>query len=84
MFASAAAPISAETQKYFGSLVIPIIEGYGMSECTGISSLCLPGLYKVAHVGVPAPGCEFKLDHVDGRDPEGEGELCWRSRANMM
>ena len=37
LFLSGAAPIMRQTIDYFASLNIPIMEVYGMSECTGES-----------------------------------------------
>ena len=34
-FGSGAAPITKETLDYFASLNIPLLEVYGMSECSG-------------------------------------------------
>jgi long-subunit acyl-CoA synthetase (AMP-forming) len=39
-----AAPISLETLQYFGALYIPIMELYGMSECTGPQTVSSPGV----------------------------------------
>lgn len=62
-FYSAAAPISTDTVEYFMSLGIRIHQAYGLSECSGITtvSLDLPGLNKVGTVGRAAPGTELRL-----------------------
>lgn len=39
VFCSAAAPISIDIKKYFLSLDIPLVEAYGMSECSGAHTL---------------------------------------------
>lgn len=41
IFGSGAAPISENVLSFFWSLDIPIIEGFGMSETTGISTVCM-------------------------------------------
>ena len=41
---TSAAPISKDTLEFFLSLGIPIMEVYGMSECTGPATLSLQAL----------------------------------------
>lgn len=79
-----AAPISRETLNFFGALDITILELYGMSECTGPMTTCLPNYYKVGSCGIAIKGAELKIDHVAGRDKPGEGEICFRGRHIMM
>mmetsp|Transcript_8502 Transcript_8502/g.14678 ORF Transcript_8502/g.14678 Transcript_8502/m.14678 type:complete len:906 (+) Transcript_8502:132-2849(+) len=79
-----AAPISAETLRYFGSLNIPIYELYGMSESTGPHTVSYPGHYLLGSCGPVLPGCEIKIDHEEGRDAKGEGEILFRGRHIMM
>jgi len=38
---ASAAPMMKETLEFFHSLNIPVMEIYGMSECTGKSYVCL-------------------------------------------
>ena len=40
LFMSSAAPMMKETLEFFHSLNIPVMEIYGMSECSGESSEC--------------------------------------------
>jgi len=84
LFFSAAAPISPDTINFFGSLGIELMELYGMSESSGPATVCRYNYRKVGSVGIPYSGVEVKLDHVDGRDPAGEGEICLRGRNVMM
>ena len=79
-----AAPIMKHTLDYFGSIGIHILEVYGMSENTGPQNVCKPDYFKAGTCGLPIPGAEIKLDHVQGRDKEGEGEICFRGRHVMM
>eukprot|EP00457_Paulinella_chromatophora_P001618 gb/GEZN01001620.1/.p1 GENE.gb/GEZN01001620.1/~~gb/GEZN01001620.1/.p1 ORF type:complete len:813 (-),score=86.22 gb/GEZN01001620.1/:290-2728(-) len=81
---TAAAPISKEILEYWGSLDIPILEIYGMSENTGPQNSCSPWVYVPGSCGRPIPGCEIKIDHVADRDNKGEGEICFRGRHIMM
>mmetsp|Transcript_15757 Transcript_15757/g.49339 ORF Transcript_15757/g.49339 Transcript_15757/m.49339 type:complete len:803 (-) Transcript_15757:65-2473(-) len=84
-----AAPISAETLKYFASIGMPVMELYGMSENTGPQtvSILLPGKggFKMGSCGPSMDGAELKIDHqADRGDKEGEGEICMRGRHVMM
>jgi long-subunit acyl-CoA synthetase (AMP-forming) len=53
------APISVETLEFFSSLGIPILEVYGMSECTGPSTFSLPHHYRFGKVGRAIEGTEL-------------------------
>eukprot|EP00457_Paulinella_chromatophora_P002204 gb/GEZN01002208.1/.p1 GENE.gb/GEZN01002208.1/~~gb/GEZN01002208.1/.p1 ORF type:complete len:721 (-),score=108.13 gb/GEZN01002208.1/:399-2561(-) len=79
-----AAPITRDTLYFFGSLNVPIMETYGMSECTGPQTFGTEGAYKIGSCGRSLPGCEIKLDHVATRDRPGEGEICYRGRHVML
>merc|ERR1711988_1943084 len=83
-YGTRAAPIHASTLEYFASLDIVISELFGMSECTGPHSSCTPNLFKFGTCGAELPGCYSALDHVAGRDKEGEGELKYRGRHVML
>jgi len=83
-FYSAAAPISADTLFYLGSIGVPVIELYGMSESSGPQTSCISTNYAIGSVGTTMPGAETMLDHQEGRDKEGEGEICFRGRHIMM
>lgn len=65
------------------SIGLPVLELYGMSECTGPHSVNLLESNKIGSVGVTLPGAETMIDHVPGRDKEGEGEICMRGRHVM-
>ncbi|MFH1081833.1 MAG: AMP-binding protein [Pseudomonadota bacterium] len=58
---SGAAPIAPEVLKYFHSLGIKVVEGWGMTEETGIGTCNLPGDIKLGTVGKPIPGVEIKI-----------------------
>jgi long-chain-fatty-acid--CoA ligase ACSBG len=55
-----------------------------MSECTGPHTTCTPSLFKFGTCGSALPGCYSTVDHVPGRDKEGEGELKYKGRHVMM
>lgn len=79
-----AAPIAHATLEYFGSLDMPILELYGMSECTGPATVSKPGYFKVGSTGPALEGVEVRIHHVEGRDKAGEGEIIYRGRNVMM
>ncbi|MGK2859284.1 MAG: AMP-dependent synthetase/ligase [Thermoanaerobaculia bacterium] len=58
---TSAAPISLSTLEYFLSLGIPIYEVYGMSECTGPSTMQRDGVHRTGTVGIAAPGTELRI-----------------------
>jgi long-chain acyl-CoA synthetase len=84
---TAAAAISPEVLLFFRAIGIPILEGYGMTECTGFSFLQNEGDVRLGTVGRPIPGIEYRiaedgelLKRGDGvfrgyyRDPEATAE----------
>lgn len=90
-----AAPISKDTLSYFGSLGIRICELYGMSECTGTSTISTNTHHRWGSCGFPQPGVELKIFDEKGQEcPRAEdgyspseasqGEICYRGRNIMM
>jgi len=67
---TSAAPISKDTLEFFLSLGIPILEVYGMSECTGPATYSPPDNYRTAKCGIVVPGAELKIAE--------DGEVCMR------
>jgi long-subunit acyl-CoA synthetase (AMP-forming) len=59
--ASSTAPISVETLRFFLSLGIPILEVYGMTECTGPATFSTPDRFRLGKVGYTIPGTEIGL-----------------------
>ena len=58
---SGAAPISHNILKYFQSIGIPIREGYGMTETTGITHMSDEHSFKLGTVGKALPETEVKI-----------------------
>ncbi len=69
-FVTSAAPISVSTLEFFMSLGVPILEVYGMTECTGPGTLSTPERYCIGSAGFALPGTEIKLME--------DGEICMR------
>ncbi len=61
MLCVSSAPIAKETLDFFGSLGMPIMEAYGMSECTGPTTMSLPERYQLGRAGYAIPGTELAL-----------------------
>jgi long-chain acyl-CoA synthetase len=58
---SGAAPISPDVLKFFNAIGLPLIEGYGQTEGTGVTTVSRKGRLKIGRVGQPLPGCEVKI-----------------------
>lgn len=63
-----AAPIAKETLEYFGALGIQINEVYGMSECTGATTLSTDEAHLWGSCGWAVPGTEVKCFSVNPDD----------------
>lgn len=76
-----AAPIMRDTLDFFLSLDIPLLELYGMSECSAPHTISLAEKFRIGSVGIEFPGATTKLD---GADKEGNGEICMSGRHVFM
>lgn len=74
---TAAAPISPDVIKYFGSLDIPLYEVFGQSECTGPHTVCYHKEWIIGTCGRPMYGTESMIM------PD-TGELRYRGRHIFM
>jgi long-subunit acyl-CoA synthetase (AMP-forming) len=72
MCVTAAAPISKDTLDFFLSLGIPLLEVYGMSECTGPATYSPPNDFRTGKCGIVIPGAEIKIAQ--------DGEICMRGK----
>jgi long-chain acyl-CoA synthetase len=63
---SGAAPASPDLFDYFQALGVNLVEGYGMTESSGVISVNRPDRPLVGTVGEPVPGIEVKLAEEDG------------------
>ncbi|MGA2697179.1 MAG: AMP-binding protein [Terriglobales bacterium] len=59
------APLTPETQLYFMSLGIPVLQVYGLTETTAICTMDIPGRAVPGRVGQAIEGIEMKLAEGD-------------------
>ncbi|MBI5845732.1 MAG: long-chain-fatty-acid--CoA ligase [Deltaproteobacteria bacterium] len=75
-----AAPLSTETMNEFqATFNIPIVEGYGLTEATCVSTINpRDGVRKIGSIGLALPGQEVKILDPDGKEcpPNVPGEIC--------
>ncbi|MGB5703632.1 MAG: long-chain fatty acid--CoA ligase [Polyangiales bacterium] len=72
---SGAAPASRSTLEFFASIGVPIHEGFGMTETTGMATANPLGRPRFGTVGKPLPGVEVRIAE--------DGEILLRG-ANMV
>jgi long-chain acyl-CoA synthetase len=58
---SGAAPIAPEILQWFHSIGVPVREGFGQTECAGVSHANFPRRNRLGSVGEPVPGCEQRI-----------------------
>jgi long-subunit acyl-CoA synthetase (AMP-forming) len=56
-----AAPLSRHVHEMLLALGLPVVELYGMSECTCVVTVCHPAEAKIGTVGKALPGVEVRL-----------------------
>lgn len=58
---SGGAPLSPRVAELLHALDIPVLEGYGLTECTTASHLNRPARFRLGTVGLPLPGIETRV-----------------------
>ncbi len=56
-----AAPASPELFEWYNAVGIPLREGYGQTESTGVIAMQRPDRFRLGYVGEAAPGVEIKI-----------------------
>ena len=75
-FVSGGAPLAHKIACFFDLLGFNLLEGYGLTETLGITSVNLPGQNKLGTVGRLLPGIEVKI--------AADGEILERGRQIML
>jgi long-chain acyl-CoA synthetase len=68
---SGGAPLPAEIARFFNHLGLDFMQGYGLTECSPVVSVNLPGNIKFGSVGPPLRNIEVRIDR-SGADSVGE------------
>ena len=58
---SGGAPLAKEIGEFFHALDIPLLEGYGLTECTTAATVNRPTRFRFGTVGLALPNCELKI-----------------------
>lgn len=58
---SGAAPISPGLLKWFWAIGVPLVEGYGMTETSGLATINTIDENRVGSIGKPAPGVQIRI-----------------------
>ncbi len=61
-----AAPIAREILEFFYAAGVPVLEGWGMTETTGMGTLVTLDQIKFGTVGRPLPGVDIRIADEDG------------------
>jgi len=59
--ATGAAPIASEILEFFYAAGVPVMEGYGMTESTGLGAQNRPDAFRFGTVGRAMTGCELRI-----------------------
>ena len=75
------APLKPEYGKFFDSIGINLINGYGITECSPLVSANRDYFNDCRTVGPILPCCKIKFENIT---PEGYGEICVKGDIVMM
>ena len=79
-FASGGAKLDPKVSEHFLNLGFLLVEGYGLTETSAVSTLTPLKAPKSGTAGIPIPGVEIRIDSPDS---EGVGEICIKG-PNLM
>ena len=75
------APIRSEIGEFFNSIGMPLIAGYGITECSPLVSVNMDDFNDPSTAGIVLPCCEIKFENVN---ENGDGEICVKGDIVMM
>jgi len=81
MFVCGAAPLPKETFWGFIDLGWPVLEGYGLTECSPVVAADHPGRPRPGAIGRPIVGVDVRIQDPDG---DGNGEILVRGPNVML
>ncbi|HEY6510586.1 MAG TPA: long-chain fatty acid--CoA ligase [Burkholderiaceae bacterium] len=61
-----AAPIAPDLIRWYLSLGVPMLEGWGMTETTGLGIINRPDAIRIGTIGTPADGVQARIDPASG------------------
>jgi long-chain acyl-CoA synthetase len=71
-----AAPVAREMLEFFDACGVLVLEGYGATETSAVTSANSPDDFRFGTVGRALPGAEIRI--ADDKDDEGRGEILVR------
>lgn len=75
MAISGSAALSREVGEFIDNLGIQVYEGYGLTECSGASTVNYEGAVRIGSVGKVIPGQRIVIDTTAPGAENGEGEI---------
>lgn len=78
---SGAAAIDPKVSKGFTSMGIKVLQGYGLTECSPVVSVCREMQAKSDSIGQPLPGIDLRIDNPNS---EGIGEIAVKGDNVML
>lgn len=80
---SGAAALAPEVTRFLAHFDVEVLEGYGLTESGGVSTVSKPGEQRPGSVGKPIDGTRIALDYQAEGASEGEGEIIIYGRGVM-